>query len=170
MTEIEKNIMKLHQETKELFKKLIDTKGKHTTIEKTAAKLNKQANEVDYNIQEKNVELENIMNEIVRIKIDQLNTQSQIELLEAKKIEKNKEKEQKKLTIKIYQDHIRTGLDLNKKKQQEVGKLNNLFDELSKNTSESSSGPLEAEKNKWKRLTEELKTDCESMHRDWIRK
>lgn len=116
MTEIEKNIMKLHQETKELFKKLIDTKGKHTTIEKTAAKLNKQANEVNYNIQEKNVELENIMNEIVRIKIDQLNTQSQIELLEAKKIEKNKEKEQKKLTIKIYQDHIRTGLDLNKKK------------------------------------------------------
>lgn len=70
MTEIEKNIMKLHQETKDLFKKLIDTKGKHTTIEKTAAKLNKQANEVQYNIEEKNVELENILNEIVRIKID----------------------------------------------------------------------------------------------------
>jgi len=45
----------------------------------------KQAQKIGEDIEEKEMELENIMNEIARIKIDQLNTKSQIELLTKKK-------------------------------------------------------------------------------------
>jgi hypothetical protein len=48
MNVIETNIMKLHQETKKLFEKLIDQKSEHTTIEKTASNLIKQAHKISY--------------------------------------------------------------------------------------------------------------------------
>ena len=44
MNLIETNIMKLHTEIKKLFEDLVHQKSEHTTIEKTAANLNKQAN------------------------------------------------------------------------------------------------------------------------------
>lgn len=47
----------------------------------------KQANRISVEIEEKEMELENLLNEIARVKIDQLNTKSQIELLEQKKNE-----------------------------------------------------------------------------------
>jgi len=60
MNLIETNIMKLHTETKKLFDDLINTKSEHTTIEKTAMNLNKQAMQLGLEIEEKNVEYENI--------------------------------------------------------------------------------------------------------------
>ena len=50
MNVIETNIMKLHTETKKLFEKLIDQKSEHTTIEKTASNLLKQAHKISYEI------------------------------------------------------------------------------------------------------------------------
>ena len=77
--------MKLHQETKKIYENLVDQKSQHTTIEKTASNLIKQANRLGAEIEEKEMELQNLLNEIARVKIDQLNTKSQIELLEQKK-------------------------------------------------------------------------------------
>lgn len=62
MNIIETNIMKLHTETKNLYEKLIDQKSEHTTIEKTASNLLKQAHKLSYEIEEKEMELENIKN------------------------------------------------------------------------------------------------------------
>ena len=47
----------------------------------------KQAGKIGEDIEQKEIQLENILNEIARIKIDQLNTKSQIELLKKKKDE-----------------------------------------------------------------------------------
>ncbi|KRX04742.1 hypothetical protein PPERSA_11798 [Pseudocohnilembus persalinus] len=170
MTQIENNIMKLHTETKKLFEDLVHAKSEHTTIEKTAANLNKQANVMQIEIEEKSVELENLLNEIVRVKIDQLNTQSQIELLETKRNEVKKEKEQNELTVIVYETQIRTGHDLNEKKQHEVGRLNKLHDELLSSQSDTSRNKDEAEKDSLKKSTKELKDANEKMQRDWISK
>lgn len=43
MNLIETNIMKLHTETKKLVEELVNSKSEHTTIEKTAMNLFKQA-------------------------------------------------------------------------------------------------------------------------------
>ena len=87
MNTIETNIMKLHTETKKLLEELVNQKGEHTAIEKTASNLIKQANVTALECEEKEVELEGLLNEIARVKIDQLNTKSQIDILENKKSE-----------------------------------------------------------------------------------
>lgn len=170
MNAIETNIMKLHSETRNLWEDLIHSKSEHTTIEKTASNLTKQAFQISIEIEEKNVELENLQNEIARVKIDQLNTQSQIELLENKKSEVIKEREQKELTVVVYETQIRTGHDLNEKKQHDVGRLNKQHDELTTNVTDVSRVPQEAMKNNWIRKTEEKKKEFETMSRDWIKK
>ncbi|EGR29882.1 hypothetical protein IMG5_146550 [Ichthyophthirius multifiliis] len=167
---IETNIMKLHTEIKKLYEDLIHQKSEHTTIEKTATNLNKQANQIAIDIEDKAVELENICNEIARVKIDQLNTQSQIEVLEQKKKEVIKEREEKEITVATYEVQIRQGHDLNEKKQHEVGRLNREHDKLSSNQSDSSRGPLEAKRNNLKRLADEKAYENEQMQREWIKK
>ncbi len=53
------------------------------------------------------------MNEIARVKIDQLNTKSQIDLLEQKKNEALAEQNQKKYLVITYEVQIRQGHDIN---------------------------------------------------------
>lgn len=67
MTMIENNIMQLHSETKKLIEKYINNVSEHKTIEKEAANLSKQAMQVALDIEDKEVELENIKNEINRV-------------------------------------------------------------------------------------------------------
>ena len=53
MNQVETNIMKLHAETKKLYESLVDQKSEHTTIEKTASNLLKQAKKIGDDIEEK---------------------------------------------------------------------------------------------------------------------
>jgi len=55
MNLIETNIMKLHTETKKLLEDLINQKSEHTTIEKTASNLLKQAHQLEFDIEEKEI-------------------------------------------------------------------------------------------------------------------
>ncbi len=50
MTQVQSNIMKLHAETRRLQDSLIDQKSEHTTIEKTASNLLKQAHKISDDI------------------------------------------------------------------------------------------------------------------------
>lgn len=59
--------MQLHTETKKLITKYINNVSEHKTIEKEAANLNKQGLQVALEIEDKEVELENIKNEINRV-------------------------------------------------------------------------------------------------------
>lgn len=76
MNLIENNIMQLHSETKKLIERYINNVSEHKTIEKEAANLNKQAMQVALDIEDKEVELENIKNEINRVQLDTLNTEA----------------------------------------------------------------------------------------------
>jgi coiled-coil domain-containing protein 40 len=51
MNLVESNIMKLHTEAKKLSEDLIDQKSEHTTIEKTASNLLKQAQKINEDIE-----------------------------------------------------------------------------------------------------------------------
>ena len=125
---VEGSIMKLHSEARRLSEALIDQKSEHTTIEKTASNLLKQAGRMNDEIEEKEIEYENILNEVARIRIDQLNTKSQIELLRKKREEALAEQNDKKYLVITYEVQIKQGHDINEKKQHEVGRLNKLHD------------------------------------------
>eukprot|EP00828_Plagiopyla_frontata_P046349 TRINITY_DN819_c0_g1_i6.p1 TRINITY_DN819_c0_g1~~TRINITY_DN819_c0_g1_i6.p1 ORF type:complete len:600 (-),score=114.24 TRINITY_DN819_c0_g1_i6:152-1951(-) len=170
MIQIESNIMKLHTEAKKLIENLIHEISEHKTIEKTAANLLKQTNLTKIEIEDKEVELENLLNEYARVQIDKLNTNQQIEELERKKKEVLKEKEDKEITVATYEVQIRQGHDLNGKKQHEVGRLNKQHDELNSQTTESNRGPLEAQRNGLKRSREEHNQKIEEYKREWTKK
>lgn len=170
MTQIETNIMKLHTERKKIYENLINNVSEHKTIEKTAANLNKQANHLGIEIEDKEVELEEILNEISRVNLDIMNSKSQIEMLENIRKEKMKEREDKEVAVFTYEVQIRQGHDLNEKKQHEVGRLNKLHDDWVQNSSEMNKGPLEAKRNNLLREIDDKRKDLEEKKGDWIKK
>ena len=170
MNMIEANVMKFHTETKKLFEKLIDQKSEHTTIEKTANNLVKQTHKIGIDIEEKEIELENLNNEIARVRIDQLNTKAQIELLQGKRAEAINEQEEKKYLVITYEVQIKQGHDINEKKQHEVGRLNKLHDELMSKANDQGKNPLENKLINLIRETEELDKSSNELYREWIKK
>lgn len=81
MAILEKSIMQLHTKTKALRDDILNHASNQKTIEKSSANLIKQTKNTYEHISKKEVEIEDIANEISRVRIDNLNTQSQNELL-----------------------------------------------------------------------------------------
>lgn len=76
MTLLEKSIMQLHTKTKTIRDDIINHASQQKTIEKSSANLLKQTKTTYEGISKKEVEIEDISNEISRVRIDNLNTQS----------------------------------------------------------------------------------------------
>lgn len=83
-TILEKSIMQLHSKTKDIRDDIINHASQQKTIEKSSANLLKQTKMAYQNISKKEVEIEDIANEISRVKIDNLNTQNQNGYLQEK--------------------------------------------------------------------------------------
>ena len=76
MSVLEKSIMQLHTKTKAIRDDIINHASQQKTIEKSSNNLMKQTKATYETISKKEVEIEDIANEISRVRIDNLNTQS----------------------------------------------------------------------------------------------
>ena len=76
MSILEKSIMQLHTKTKAIRDDIINHASQQKTIEKSSNNLMKQTKQTYEGISQKEVEIEDIANEISRVRIDNLNTQS----------------------------------------------------------------------------------------------
>lgn len=146
---LDKSIMNLHTKTKDIRDEIINHASQQKTIEKSSAGLLKQTKIAYEAISKKEIEIEDISNEISRVKIDNLNTSSQNELLQKKLKElidelKEKEKEVNTADQQIKKRHTEIAA-----KQLRVDRLNRqLADAKAQNgDGEESQGPLENEKN-----------------------
>lgn len=74
MAILEKSIMNLHTKTKDIRDDIINHASQQKTIEKSSAGLLKQTKLAYEGISKKEIEIEDISNEISRVKIDNLNT------------------------------------------------------------------------------------------------
>lgn len=81
---IDKSIMQLHTKTKAIRDDIISHASQQKTIEKSSANLLKQTKVAYENISKKEVEIENYANEISRVRLDNLNTTTQNEVLQKK--------------------------------------------------------------------------------------
>jgi len=170
MNIIEDNIMKIHTQAKKIFEQVINKISEHKTLEKKSANLLKQAQTIRQEMEEKEIDKENIENEIARVGIDGLNTTNQLEVLMQKKREVSEERKKKEETVATYELEIRQGHDINEKKQSEVGKLNKQHDEIINNSSEISRGPQEAHRNHlWNQIKEKTE-QSQLLERQWIKK
>lgn len=81
---LEKSIMSLHTKTKEIRDDIINHASQQKTIEKSSANLLKQTKQTYQNISQKEIEIEDLSNEISRVRIDNLNCIQQNDLLKKK--------------------------------------------------------------------------------------
>ena len=81
---LDKSIMQLHTKTKAIRDDIVSHASQQKTIEKSSANLLKQTKVAYENISKKEVEIENYANEISRVRLDNLNTTTQNEVLQKK--------------------------------------------------------------------------------------
>lgn len=115
-TKLEKAIMTLHKKTKETRDDIINHASSSKTTEKSSANLLKQTQTSYEIISKKEVQIEGLVNEISRVKIDNMNSDDQNRKLQEKLNElveelKGKQEEQKKLQNDIKQKNT----DISKK-------------------------------------------------------
>ena len=72
---LEKSIMSLHTKTKEIRDDIVNHASQQKTIEKSSANLLKQTKQTYQNISQKEIDIEDLSNEISRVRIDNLNCQ-----------------------------------------------------------------------------------------------
>ena len=78
---LDKSIMQLHTKTKDIRDDILSHASQQKTIEKSSANLLKQTKVAYEAISNKEVEIENYSNEISRVRLDNLNTTTQNEVL-----------------------------------------------------------------------------------------
>ena len=166
---IENNIMKLHTETKKKMDEIINKVSEHKTIEKTSANQLRQGNTIANEVSEKQIELENLDNEMARVKLDILNTESQLIMLENRRREVNKEREEKENLVTKYENKIRENHDTHEKKMYDVAKYNREHDKASQKQNVFSKGPSEANLIHLKKETIEQAEQCKKLQGEFIK-
>jgi chromosome segregation ATPase len=158
MSILEKSIMNLHTKTKDIRDDIINHASQQKTIEKSSAGLLKQTKLAYEAISKKEIEIEDISNEISRVKIDNLNTKSQNELLEKKLTELIKELQEKEKDVNQTEQEIKKRHTQIAAKQLKVDRLNRQLADNKKDNGEGeeSQGPLENEKNSIQKNIQEL--------------
>ena len=168
MATLEKSIMTLHSKTKKLRDDIVNYASQQTTIEKSSANLNKQTEGMYMEINKKEVEIEDIANEISRVKIDVLNTKTQNELLEKKFKSLKDELERKEKEVMQNENEINMNLADIQKKQLEVDKLNKQLGELSSSDKQASAVPLVAKRNNIEKEIGETEEEIDNIKKEWI--
>lgn len=121
------------------------------------------------NIAKKEVEIEDIANEISRVQIDNLNTQTQNEILKKKLKDLVKELEESSEDLKQSEEKIRKKHLEIQKRQHQVDKLNRELAEIKKNKGEDeSTGPDEAKKNNLSKQINEKDDEILQIQKEWI--
>lgn len=143
-TILDQSIMNLHTKTKAIRDDILSHASQQKTIEKSSANLLKQTKVTYENISKKEVEIENYSNEISRVKLDNLNTQTQNEILQ-KKLDDliNELKEKEKAVAKVEKDIKERLLEI-QQKTLKVDHLNRKQAELGgRGDGDENQGPLE---------------------------
>lgn len=168
MTTLEKSIMTLHSKTKALRDDIIQFASQQKTIEKSSANLNKQTEGMYMDINKKEVEIEDIANEISRVRIDVLNTKTQNELLEKKFKSLKEELERKEKEVSQHESDISANLGKIQMRQLEVDNLNKQLGELSSSDKQASAVPLVAKRNNIEKEITETEDQIDNIKKEWI--
>ncbi len=171
-TILEKSIMSLHSKTKDIRDEIVNHASQQKTIEKSSANLLKQTKSTYQNISKKEVEIEDISNEISRVKIDNLNTHNQNGYLQEKLQQLIVELKKKESDVSEEERTIKKTHLLIEQRQLQVDRLNRAYAELTKDGNEDDkekdSGPLENELSSIKKQIIEQADLIQEANKNWI--
>lgn len=165
---IENSIMKLHTETKNKEEEIINKLSQHKTIDKTNHNLLKQTFKLGNQLEEKNVEFENLKNEMARVELDILNTEEQLIELEKRRKEVETDRKNHEKDVTEFEGQVKENHDIHEKKMHDVAKYNRDYEKALQKQNFISKGPTEANINHIRKETEELNQDHNKLKGKFI--
>lgn len=166
---LEKAIMELHTSTKAIRDDIISYASQQKTVEKSSANLLKQAKNSYEGISKKEVAIEGLVNEISRVRIDNLNAGHQNEKLNEKLAQLEEELKNKEKDVKRVEDEIKVKHTNISKRQLKVDRLNKEWAELAKHAEgDETMGPMENQKKAIEQKVNDLDLECLKVQKDWI--
>ena len=166
---LDKSIMQLHTKTKAIRDDIVSHASQQKTIEKSSANLLKQTKVAYENISKKEVEIENYANEISRVRLDNLNTTTQNEVLQKKLDDLVDELKSKEADVQDVEKKIKGRLLDIQQKTLQVDRLNRECANLKgRGDGDEFVGPVENHRDNIKKQIKEVDDDTTNVQKDWI--
>merc|ERR1719408_1202891 len=172
---VEKNVQQVSRDTTALLTKIDDEVSEQTTLDRAAANSKKRIKRIREEITQKEVETQNLHNEIARVTVDSLNTKAHNQMLKDRLKQLSEDLSEREKLIEQYEQEIRKRHHQIEKKQLYVDRLNREYDEkrtkLENEAGEADvQGPQEAKIKHMKKAIADITKECSDMQKDWIQK
>merc|ERR1719446_1975115 len=172
---VEKNVQQVSRDTTALLTKIDDEVSEQTTVDRATSNSKKRIKRIREDIAGKEVEVQNLQNEIARVTVDSLNTKAHNQMLKDRLKQLSDDLAERERLIEQYEQEIRKRHHQIEKKQLYVDRLNREYDEkrtkLENEAGEADvQGPQEAKIKHMKKTIADLTKECADMQKDWIQK
>merc|ERR1719498_422872 len=172
---VEKNVQQVSRDTTHLLAKIDEEYSTQTTVDRAAGNSKKRIRKIREEIQAKEVEIQNLQNEIARVTVDSLNTKAHNQMLKDRLNQLSDDLAERERLIEQYEQEIRKRHHQIEKKQLYVDRLNREYDDkrtkLEAEAGEADVvGPQEAQIKSMKKTIADLTKECSDMQKDWIQK
>merc|ERR1719498_1676126 len=172
---VEKNVQQVSRDTTALLTKIDDEMSTQTTVDRAASNSKKRIKRIREEITQKEVETQNLHNEIARVTVDSLNTKAHNQMLKDRLKQLSEDLSEREKLIEQYEQEIRKRHHQIEKKQLYVDRLNREYDEkrtkLENEAGEADvQGPQEAKIKHMKKAIADITKECSDMQKDWIQK
>jgi len=175
MEVVERNVQAVSRDITGLMAKMDDEASEQTTSERVAANSHKRIKKIREEIAQKEVDTQNLHNEIARVTVDSLNTKAHNQMLKDRHKQLGDDLAEREKLIEQYEQEIRKRHHQIEKKQLYVDRLNREYDEkrtkLEAEAGEADvAGPQEAQLKQMKKQIADLTKENSDMQKDWIQK
>jgi len=172
---VEKNVQQVSRDTTALLTKIDEEVSEQTTVDRASSNSKKRIKKIREEITQKEVETQNLHNEIARVTVDSLNTKAHNQMLKDRLKQLSEDLSEREKLIEQYEQEIRKRHHQIEKKQLYVDRLNREYDEkrtkLENEAGEADvQGPQEAKIKHMKKAIADITKDCSDMQKDWIQK
>ena len=173
ITAVAQKHQKVSRDVAEMEQKVLETLSMQTTLKKGSQSALQEVERMKNTIREKELQVTHMENELARIRVDTLQTQSHNEVLKGTLSELEKELSSRDQLIEKFQVDIRRKHDEIERKQKMLDQLNRQYDAImGQQESEDGGegvGPLEATINNLSKAITSKSVENDSLQRDWIR-
>jgi chromosome segregation ATPase len=172
---VERNVQTVSRDITAHLSKIDEEVSEQTTVDRASANSKKRIKKVREEIAQKEVETQNLHNEIARVTVDSLNTKAHNQMLRDRLKQLNDDLAEREKLIEQYEQEIRKRHHQIEKKQLYVDRLNREYDEkrtkLENEMGEADvAGPQEAKIKHLKKTIADMTKECDLMQKDWIQK
>jgi len=169
---VEQTIQKVARDTMALQEKIEEQMSQQSTVKRSEANTNKSTKKLSELVQDQDMEMQNLQNEISRVKVDALNTKAHNQMLKERLETLSADLTDREKLIDQYEMEIRKRHNQIEKKQLYVDRLNREYDE--KRSKQDDGGwdgnPLEGKIKQLKKQLAEKSQECQDMQKSWIGK